>query len=207
MKAPSFPASVVTFHAVALAFFGGCAAWLVLESGQLAGHQRLLERAVAVVSGALAALALRALVVLTRARATVPLRSRAEADSYFHVLLAVGALAVVGLRLLVLGGRPALVTFSLGCAAWLLAIGFHLVPALLLAQDAVIDHLGRRTAFSSLEWFTLQPAPAVGDEPPRALLRAGRGQVLHLRARLDGADAEPVRQALLRAKVPARPPR
>lgn len=207
MKAPSFPTGTALFHALAVTFFGGCAAWLSLEARPLTGNQRLLGLGLAVVSAGLAVLALRALVALVRARAAAPLRSRADADTYFQVLVAVGVLAVVGLRLLVTGGRPALVTFCLGTGAWLFLLGLHLVPALLLAHESLIDNLGRRTRFADLEWFTLQTAPPLGDEPPRALLRAGRGQEIRFKARLVGADAERVRQALLGAKVPARPGR
>jgi len=156
----------------------------------------------------LALLALLALGALLRARSVVPLRSRAPADTYFQVLVAVAVLGVVGLRFGVLGGRPALVTFCMGLGVWLLLMGFHLVPALLLARDGFIDHLGKRTRFTDLEWFTLQTLPSIGDEPPRTLLRAGRGQTLRLQARLVGPDAEGVRKALtgagLASRVPAR---
>jgi hypothetical protein len=207
MKAPSFPTGTAVFHALALAFFGGCAAWLAQESGQLAGYQRPLERGVALVSGVLALLALRTLGALVRARAAVPLRSRADGETYFQVLVGVAILAVVGLRLIVIGGRPALVTFCLGTAAWLLFMGFHLVPALLLAREGLIDHLGKRTRFKDLEWFSVQTAPPLGDEPPRTLLRAGRGREVRLQARLVGPDAEGVRQALTAAGLSPHPPR
>jgi hypothetical protein len=207
MKAPSFPTGAAAFHALALAFFVGCDVWLVHEARALAGRQGTLGLAVAIAAGALALLALRTLLVLVHARAAVPLRSRTFAESYFQVLAGVGVLVVVGVRFWVLGGRPALVTFCLGLAVWLLMMGLHLVPALLLVRDGFIDHLGRRTRFSELEWFSLQKAPVSGDEPPRALLRAGRGYQLRLRIRLVGPDAEGVRRALVDAGVASRPAR
>lgn len=207
MKAFSFPTGAAAFHTLALAFFGGCGAWLVHEARSLEGRQGALGLVVAATSGALALLALRTLLALLRARAAVPLRSRTFAESYFQVLVGVGVLVVAGARFWVVGGRPALVTFCLGLAVWLLLMGFHLVPALLLVRDGFIDHLGRRTRFSDLEWFTLQQAPVSGDEPPRALLRAGRGHQLLLRGRLIGPDGEGVRRVLQDAKVASRPPR
>jgi hypothetical protein len=207
MKAPSFPTGTAAFHALALAFFGGCAGALFLEAGRLAGNQRLLERVVAGVSVLLALLALRALVMLIRARTAVPLRSRAFGETYFQVLVGVGVLGVAGLRLGVIGGRPALVTFCAGTALWLLLLGFHFVPALLLVRDAFIDHLGKRTRFTDLEWFSLQTAPAIGDEPPRTLLRVGRGREVRIQARLVTPDAEGVRKALTAAGLSASPPR
>jgi hypothetical protein len=204
MKAPSFPTGAAAFHTLALAFFGGCAAWLVLEARPLGGRQGALGLVVAAASGVLALLALRALVALVRARAAVPLRSRAFAETYFQVLLGAAIVAVAGLRFHVVGGRPALVTFCLGLAVWLLLMGFHVVPALLLGREGFIDNLGRRTRFADLEWFTLQKAPVSGDEPPRSLLSAGRGNQLHLRTRLVGPDADGVRKALVAAGVSAR---
>ncbi|XXF80593.1 hypothetical protein P2318_12835 [Myxococcaceae bacterium GXIMD 01537] len=196
MKAPSFPLTPALFHAAGTAFFGGCAVWLAREANQLPGYQRPVELVVAAASAVVAALSLRALVAHVAARQAVPLRSRAAAETYFEVLVAAAVLAVVGLRFSVVGGRPAMVTFCLGLAPWLLLMGFHVVPALLLTRDGFVDHLGRRTRFTDLEWFTVQTAPAIGDEPPRSLLKAGRGQRLRLQARLVGKDAEGVSQAL-----------
>lgn len=205
MKAPSFPTGTAAFHALSLAFFGGCTAWLVRESKQLVGYLRPVELVVAAAAGVLALLALRTLVALVLARQAVPLRSRTSPETYFQVLVAVVALAVVGARFSVLGGRPALVTFCLGLGVWLFLMGFHLVPALLLASSGFIDNLGKRTRFSDLDWFSLQMAPPLADEPPRAFLRAGRGPQVRVQARLVGKDAESVRKALADAGVPARP--
>jgi hypothetical protein len=205
MKVPSFPAAVAAFHALALAFFGGCTAWLVLESRQLLGYLRPVELVVAAAAGVLTLLALRALVALALSRTAVPLRSRTSADNYFAVLVAVCTLAVVGTRFFVLGGRPALATFCLGLGAWLFLLGFHVVPALLLASGGFIDNLGKRTRFEALDWFSLQTSPPIADEPPRAFLRAGRGPQVRVQARLVGKDAERVRKALTDAGVPARP--
>lgn len=206
MKAPSFPTGAAAFHALSLAFFGGCAYWLAREAPRLGGRQGAVGWAVATAAAGLAVLSLVALGALVHARKAVPLRSRAPADTYFQVLTGAGVLAVVGLRLVAVGERPALATFCLGLGAWLLLMGFHLVPALLLVGGGFVDHLGKRTRFTDLEWFTLKPLDTADAQRPRALLTAGQGPRVRIRTRLVGADAEGVRKALTGAGVSSRPP-
>jgi hypothetical protein len=191
------------FHLAALAFFGGCAAWLVQESRQLGGRQGMIDLGVAVAAGGLALLSLLTLFTLLRARALVALRSRAEVGTYVQVLAAVVVLGLLGLHLFSMDTRRALATFCLGVAGWLCGIGLHLVPALFLAADGFIDHLGKRTRFSELEWFTLRKT---GDELPRVVLQAGRGRVLRIQVRLASAEHEDVRRALLQAGLSPREP-
>lgn len=203
MRAPSFPARAVAFHALALVTFGGSAAWLVRESRALGGRQGTLELAVAIAAAGVSLLALLALVSLLRARTAVVLRSRAPADTYFQVLVAVTVLVLIGLQLLSSGSRPALGAFCLALAVWLLMIGFHLVPALLLATEGFVDSLGKRTRFSDLEWFDLKRTT---DTPSRTVLRAGRGHQLRIHTRLVDADAEELRKVLVQAGLTARAP-
>jgi hypothetical protein len=204
MRAPSFPTRAVAFHALSLVAFGGCAAWLLRESRTLTSRQGTLELAVAVAAAGVSLLALLALVALLRARTVVVLTSRAPAETYFQVLVAVTALVLIALRLLSTGGRPALATFCLALAVWLLMMGFHLVPALLLAAEGFVDHLGKRIRFSELEWFELRPT---ADTPPRTVLRAGRGNQLRIHTRLVDPDAEALRKVLVRAGLSAKAPR
>ncbi|WP_224245588.1 hypothetical protein [Hyalangium gracile] len=202
-ETPRTPTSAILFHGVALAFFSGCAVWLVRESQRLGGRQGLIDLGVAVASGGLALLSLLALFTLLRARALVVLRTRAEVGTYLQVLAAMVVLGLGALHLLSTDGRPALAGFCLGLAGWLCGIGLHLIPALFLASDGFIDHLGKRTRFSELEWFQLQKTR--GDFP-RSELQAGRGNQLRLQARLVGAEHEELRRTLLQAGLSARAP-
>ncbi len=205
MRAPSFPSRAIAFHALTLVTFGGSAAWLVRESRMLGGgRQGTLELAVALAAVGVALLALLSLVALLRARTAVAMNSRAPADTYFQVLVAVTVLVLIGLQLLSTGRRPALATFCLALAVWLLMMGFHMVPALLLAAEGFVDHLGKRTRFSELEWFDLQ---RTADTPSRTVLRAGQGDQLRIHTRLVDPDAEELRKVLVRAGLSARPPR
>lgn len=203
MRAPSFPTRAVAFHALALVAFLGCAAGLVREARALTGRMAMLELGVAVAAGVVALLALLALTALLRARALVGLESRAPAGTYLQVLGATGVLVLIGVQLVSDGTRPALGAFCLVLAGWLAMMGLHLVPALLLSAEGFVDHLGKRTRFADLEWFELR---RTGDEPPRTVLRAGRGQQLHLHTRLAEADPEPLRQVLVRAGLSATSP-
>jgi hypothetical protein len=204
MRAPSFPVRAVTFHFLALGAFLTSAVWLVRESRGLGARQGALELAVALAAGAVALLSLVALVSLLRARTAVVLTSRASAETYLQVLGGMTVLVLIGLQLLTAGARPALGAFCLLMAAWLVLLGFHVVPALLLSSDGFVDHLGKRTRFSELEWFELR---RTGDTPPRTLLRAGRGTQLHLHARLVEPDTDALRKVLVRAGLSARAPR
>ena len=106
------------------------------------------------------------------------------------------------------GFQPcALPFFWGGPAGWLLPLGSHFVPALLLGRDPFTAHGGKRALFTDLECSTLQPPPAIGDEPPRTLLRVGRGREVRIQARLVTPDAEGVRKALTAAGLSASPPR
>lgn len=203
MKATAFPVSTVAFHVVALAFFGGCAAWLVQESQALGGRRGMMALAVAVASGGQVLLSLVALVSLLRARALVALGSRARMGTYLQIIAGMGLLALLGVHLVYSEARPALGSFCLGLAVWLGAIGLHLVPGLFLSGEGFIDPLGRRTRFSELEWFSFQK----GDgEPPRVLLQAGRGASLRLEARLAHDAVDGVRGQLLKVGLSPRAP-
>jgi hypothetical protein len=201
MKAPSFPGSTVGFHLAASLFFGGCAAGLVQESQELGGRRGMIDLGVAVAAVGLVGLSLHAAAVLWRARALTALASHARVGTYLQVFLAMGVLGLLGLHLLYTEGRPALGTFCLGLAVWLGGLGLNLVPGFFLGSEGFFDALGRRTAFSRLEWFSLRK---LEGDIPRVLLQAGKGQVLHLEARLGAADADAVRGKLLRAGVATR---
>lgn len=196
-------ASAVAFHVAALAFFGGCAAWLVRESQKLGGRQGQIDLGVAVAAGGLALLSVVALLALLRARALLALRTRSELGSYVQVLAAMAVLGFLGIHLLATSQRTALATFCLGLAGWLCFIGFHVVPALFLGAEGFVDHLGRRTRFSELEWFQLRKTR---DDLPRMELQAGRAQQLRLHVRLIGTEHEDLRRALTQAGLSARGP-
>jgi len=204
MRVPSFPARAVAFHALSLVTFLGSAAWLVRESRALGARQAALEVAVAIAAGGVALLSLMALVALLRARKAVVLASRASLETYLQVLGGMTVLLLIGLQLLSTGTRPALGTFCLLLTVWLMMMGLHLVPALLLSSEGFVDHLGKRTRFSELEWFELRRTQ---DTPPRTLLRAGRGNQLHLHTRLVDTDTEALRKVLVRAGLSAKAPR
>lgn len=195
------PVSTAAFHGVALPFFAGCAAWLVRESRELGGRPGMMGLGVAVAAGGLALVALGALVGLVRGGSLRALRSRAEMGTYALVLATMGLLALVGLRLFSVEGRPALAMFCLGVAGWLAGVGLHGVPALFLGPTGFIDSLGRRTPFSRLEWFSFQREK--GDLP-RVRLQAGHGTRLLLNVRLASADEDAVRTALQGAGLTAR---
>lgn len=201
-QGPQRPVSTLAFHGVTLAFFAGCAVWLVRESRGLGGRPGMMGLGVAVAAGALALLALGALVGLLRGGRLVALQSRAEMGSYALVLATLGVLGLVGLRLLSVEGRTALATFCLGLCAWLVGVGLHAVPALFLGPDGFVDSLGRRTPFARLEWYSLQKDKG---ELPRVLFQAGHGTRLLLNARLASTDADAVRAALVRAGLASRP--
>ena len=129
--------------------------------------------------------------------------SRAPAESYLQVLGATGVLGLIGVQLVSAGARPALGAFCLVLAGWLVPMGLHVVPALLLSREGFVDHLGKRIRFTQLEWFELR---RTGDSPPRTVLRAGRGQQLLLHSRLAEDNPEPLRQALVRAGLSATSP-
>ncbi|GEN05746.1 hypothetical protein SAMN05443572_101706 [Myxococcus fulvus] len=196
MKAFTLPVSTVLFHVVALGFFGACAAWLVQESLALGGRRAMMGFAVAVASGAQVLLSLSTLRALWSARGAMPLPTRARVGTYLQFMGLVGLLVLFGVHLVHTEGRPALGTFCLGMATWLGVIGLHLVPALFLAADGFIDHLGRHTRFSELEWYSLQKSEG---EPPRVLLQVGRGSTLRLEARLRGAEVDGVKGRLREA--------
>jgi hypothetical protein len=204
MRVPSFPTRAVVFHALALVAFLGGAVWLVRESRALVGRQAALELAVAVAAGGVALLSLVALVSLLRARAVVVLASRASSETYLQVMGAMVVLVLIGVQVLSSGTRPALGAFCLMLSAWLMGVGLHLVPALLLSSEGFVDQLGKRTRFSELEWFELRRTQ---DEPPRTLLRAGRGDQLHIHTRLVDLDSEALRKVLVRAGLSAKAPR
>ncbi|NVJ26844.1 hypothetical protein HUW62_37060 [Myxococcus sp. AM011] len=203
MKATALPVSTVALHVLAVGFFSACAVWLVQESQALGGRRGMLAVAVAVASGGQALLSLVALVSLLRARSLVVLGSRARVGTYLQVLAGVGLLALLGVHLMYSEARPALGSFCLGLAVWLGAIGLHLVPGLFLSGEGFIDPLGRRTRFSELEWFSLQK---VDGEPPRTVLRAGRGESLRLEARLAHDAVDGVRGRLLKMGLSSRVP-
>ncbi|RKH90096.1 hypothetical protein D7Y21_07835 [Corallococcus sp. AB045] len=198
---PTRPVSTAAFHGVSLAFFTGCAAWLVRESRELGGRPGMMALGVAVASAGLALVALGALVALLRSGRLLALRSRAEMGTYALVLATMAVLALVGLRLFSSEGRPALATFCLGVAGWLAGVGLHGVPALFLGPTGFIDSLGRRTPFSRLEWFSFQRE--TGDLP-RVRLQAGHGTRLLLAARLASSDEDAVRTALVGAGLTSR---
>ncbi|OJH40864.1 hypothetical protein BON30_08025 [Cystobacter ferrugineus] len=204
MRVPSFPTRVIAFHALALVAFLGDAVWLVRESRALGGRQAALELAVAVAAGGVALLSLVALVSLLRARAVVVLASRASSETYLQVMGVMAVLLLFGVQVLSTGTRPALGAFCLMLSAWLMGVGLHLVPALLLSSEGFVDQLGKRTRFSELEWFELRRTQ---DTPPRTLLRAGRGDQLHIHTRLVDLDAEALRKVLVRAGLSAKAPR
>lgn len=204
MRAPSFPVRAVAFHSLSLGAFLASAVWLVRESRGLGARQGMLELAVALAAGAVALLSLVALVSLLRARTAVVLPSRASAETYLQVMGGTAVLVLIGLQLLSAGARPALGGFCLLLATWLVLLGFHLVPALLLSSEGFVDHLGKRTRFSELEWFELR---RTGDTPPRTLLRAGRGEQLHLHTRLVEPDTDALRKVLVRAGLSPKAPK
>lgn len=201
MKGPSFPTATVAFHAVALLFFGGCVAGLVRESQALGGRRGMVDLGVAVAAGGLALVSAWALGALVRSRAVSAVRSHSQVGTYVQVLAAMVGLGLLGLHLVTAQERPALGVFCLGLAVWLGGPGLHWVPPLFLGPDGFIDSLGRRTPFARLEWFTLQKQ---AGEPPRVLLQAGHGALLHLEARLASADAEGLRARLQQAGLSPR---
>jgi hypothetical protein len=200
-KQPARPLATVAFQGVAMAFFAACAAWLVQESRQLGGRPGMMALGVAVASGGVALVALSALVTLLRGGRLWTLEARSEMGGYARVLAVMGVLALVGVRLLSVEGRPALAAFCLGLCVWLAGVGLHAVPALFLGPAGFVDSLGRRTPFAKLEWFRFQKE---NGELPRVRLHAGQGTRLLLATRLAPPDEARVRSALLEAGVTSR---
>ncbi|MCP3058881.1 hypothetical protein LXT21_08865 [Myxococcus sp. K38C18041901] len=202
MKAFTLPVSTVLFHVVALGFFGGCAAWLVQEALSLGERREMMGFAVALASGAQVLMSLSTLRALWSARGPMPLSPRSRVGTYLQFLGLMVLLVLFGVHLIHTEGRPALGTFCVGLAVWLGVLGLHLVPALFLSADGFIDHLGRHTRFSELEWYSLQKSEGT---PPRVLLQVGRGSTLRLEARLRGAEVEGVKGRLREAGLALEP--
>ncbi|MFP2960677.1 hypothetical protein ACLEPN_23370 [Myxococcus sp. 1LA] len=198
------PTSSLAFHFVAATGFGGCVPWLIQEAQTLGGARGQVGLAVAVAAGGLALLSGHALLSLWRARPLTPLRARAEVGTYVQVLAVVGVLALLGLHLLTSEApRPAPGAFCLGLAIWWGAMGFQGVPSLFVGREGFVDHLGRRTRFTELEWFRLRKQDGA---LPRTWLQAGRGDVLRLEVRLPSDEAERTRGKLLQAGLSLRAP-
>lgn len=198
------PTPSIAFHLIAVTGFGGCVPWLLQEAQVLGGRRGQVDLAVAIAAGGLALLSGHALVSLWFARPLTVLRARAEVGTYVQVLVAVGVLGLLGLHLLTSAEpRPALGAFCLGLTTWLSALGFQWVPSLFVGREGFVDHLGRRTRFSELEWFRLRKQ---AGELPRTWLQAGRGDTLRLEVRLPSDEAERTRGQLLQAGLAHRAP-
>ncbi|AKQ69293.1 hypothetical protein A176_006205 [Myxococcus hansupus] len=196
------PTPSLAFHVLAVTGFGACIPWLLQEAESLGGRRGQVDVAVAVAAGGLLLLSCHALASLWLARPLTALRSRAEVGTYVLVLAGVATLGLLGLHLLTSAEpRPALGGFCLGLATWLSALGFQLVPSLFLGRDGFVDHLGRRTRFTELEWFRLRKQDG---ELPRTWLQAGRGDTLRLEVRLPHDEAERARGQMVQAGLAPR---
>ncbi|MBI5546656.1 MAG: hypothetical protein HY901_22465 [Deltaproteobacteria bacterium] len=172
-------------HLGATAFFAWAGWRLWLEAPQLRAWQMWTERALAVASGLLVFISIRALVALAVTWPSAVVRGRRTSGDYLSALGAVLVLAFVAVRALGESApRHALVAFSIGFAVWVIAVTFDLLPRLYLGEHRVSDMLGRGTAYSALEWFQ------VSGGPRRAVLEVGRADRVVMRARAIGSDAD-----------------
>lgn len=187
---PSSRLATIALQGSASAGFAALALLLSSEAKTASPRTRAVELALVVGAGGLSLLSAYAAIALARAGALTRIRTRATAGRYLQALLAAFVLGIVAAR----SGsqRPALTAFCIALSAWILVIGFGIVPRLFFSPEAIIDLLGRRLAFAQLTWFALRPLPG---EPTRFLLECGSERAVLLRARL-AEDGAKLRRAL-----------
>jgi hypothetical protein len=189
-ESPSRRLATIALQASASAVFAALALLLSSEAKVAPPRTRAVELALAAGAGGLSLLSAYAAVALARAGALTRIRARATAGHYLQALLAAFVLSIAAAR--AGSQRPALTAFCIALSAWILALGFGIVPRLFFTSAAIIDLLGRRLAFAQLTWFALRPLPG---EPTRFLLECGSERAVLLRARL-AEDGAKLRRAL-----------
>ena len=183
MRRGTLLASLV-FQLVQTVGFALVSLWMLEERQGLNGHLAQLQLACILGSALLSALALRTLAALLLERPRFALYARRSISGYVQTMIAALLLGLAALQIHA-SGRPALTAFAVALSLWLLALGFDTFPRAWLSNRGFLEHLGRRTALSDLEWFELR---RVQGQPVRLALVAGSARAVKLRIRLAAQD-------------------